>query len=247
MKISVITATYNSQNYIAECISSVNEQNHQDIEHIIIDGVSRDNTKAIIHQMDNRVTIFISEPDSGIYDALNKGIQLATGEIIGFLHSDDTFAESNTLEHVNKAFVNGADIVYGNMTYVKKNNPSEIVRKWVSKPYDFKNLKYGWMPPHTTFFCRRSVYDKHGLFDLKFKISADYDIMMRILKDNTLNVQYLPIPIMRMRLGGASNRNLRNVLIKMKEDYCAIRKNKIGGLYTLLFKNLRKLPQFITK
>jgi glycosyltransferase len=247
MKITIITATHNSKAFISNCITSIKNQTYKEIEHLIIDGASTDNTVEIIKSTPNRVKLIISEPDKGIYDAINKGISLSSGEIIGLLHSDDIFSDDNTLSCICAEFVKGADVVYGNMNYVKKNNTSVVIRNWISKPLNQANLRYGWMPPHTTFFCLKSVYDKHGLFDLTFKISADYDLMLRILKDNTLKVNHIPVTLVQMRLGGMSNRSFMNILLKMYEDYKAIRKNKIGGLYTLAFKNLRKLPQFILK
>lgn len=245
MKISIITATYNSAAHIAHCLESVNKQTYPNIEHIIIDGASKDNTLEIIEATPNRVEKIVSEPDHGIYDALNKGIKLAAGDIIGFLHTDDFFTSTQTLANIAQQFqkkeITG---IYGNLEYVSKDNSNRIIRHWKSNAFKPASIKYGWMPAHPTLFLKKEVYIKHGLYDLQFKIAADYDFMLRVLKDNTLRIEYLREGITKMRVGGASNKSIKNIIQKSKEDYKAIRKNKVGGFHTLLFKNLRKINQF---
>lgn len=247
MKVSLITATYNSYPNILDTLDSIQQQIHSAVEWIIIDGGSKDLTKSIIKNTP-LISQWISEPDKGIYDALNKGIQRATGEVIGFVHSDDLLASQDVLKSLTEIFeATNADGVYGDLLYVNKNNTNEIIRYWKSKPFDRKNLKYGWMPAHPTLFLKREVYKKHGLFDLDFKIAADYDFMLRILKDQELKFEYLPQVITKMRVGGASNKSLNNIIQKSKEDLKAMRKNQIGGYGTLFFKNIRKINQFIQR
>ena len=246
MKISIITATFNSAVSINDAISSVENQSYNLIEHIIVDGASKDETIQLIKNIQNRVSKLISEPDKGIYDALNKGIKLATGDVIGVLHSDDEFYELDVLENVMNIFqTTTADIVYGDLVYVDKKDSNRIIRYWTNKPYKSLMLNFGWMPPHPSTFVRKEVYEKHGVYDATFKISSDYDFLLRIFKDPDLQKVYLPSILIRMRLGGASNKNLKNIFLKMKEDYFVLKRNKLCGFFTLFLKNIRKYSQFI--
>ena len=246
LKVSLITATYNNSATIAGCIGSINNQTYKNVEHIIIDGASKDNTVGIIKSMANRVSQIVSEPDCGIYDALNKGIRLANGDIIGFLHADDELADPGTLACVISGFKDDdTSGVFGDLVYVDKGNINNILRYWKSRPFQSANLKYGWMPPHPTLFLRKEVYQKFGLFDLDYKIAADYEFILRILKDSKLLIEYIPSIITRMRTGGASNKSIKNIFRKSKEDYQAIRKYPLWGILTLLFKNAGKMTQFI--
>ena len=252
LKISIITATYNSLETLPTTLKSIVEQNYENIECVVIDGKSTDGTLKIIYkyQIDNPDISFkiISEKDSGIYDALNKGIFNATGDIIGFLHSDDMLASSNILTKIAEEFiktdVNG---VYGDLQYVNRDNTNNVIRYWKSKKFHPKLIKQGWMPAHPTLFLKREVYKSQGYFDLSYKIAADYDLMLRILKDQTLKFSYLPTVITKMRLGGASNKSIKNIIKKTMEDYHAIRSNNIGGVITLLLKNISKIKQFLIK
>ncbi len=204
MKFSIITATYNSELNILGCLKSILEQSYKDYEIIIVDGASSDKTLKIVQDLCVEFSNIhiLSEIDFGIYDALNKGINLASGDVIGFLHSDDKFCSSSILyEVVNEFKKNKIDGVYGNLNYISKTNPSRIIRNWQSQHFDINFLKKGWMPPHPTFFLKKEVYDKHGLFDLKFTISADYDFMLRVLKDETLKFVHLQKVITNMRVG----------------------------------------------
>ncbi|MGQ9848102.1 MAG: glycosyltransferase, partial [Bacteroidales bacterium] len=185
------------------------------------------------------------EPDKGIYDALNKGIKLAKGEIIGFLHSDDFYADKDVLKSIQKAFEeNNCDAVYGDLQYVKNNNIHKIVRKWNAGQYHRKKIKRGWMPPHPTLFVKKAVYEKYGDFDLSYSIASDYELMMRFFWKYNLKLFYIPKVLIIMRTGGKSNR-LKNIYQKMKEDYRVIRTHRIGGIFVLIAKNLRKISQFI--
>ena len=258
MKISIITATYNSASHIAGCLASVNNQSHKNIEHIIIDGASTDNTLEIIKStlpkgQANRGTQIISEPDTGIYDALNKGIQHATGDIIGFLHADDTFASPHTLQNIADSFSplggdkeGAVDGIYGHLVFV--NNEKKVLRTWHSKPFNRTNVHYGWAPPHPTLFLKKEVYQKHGLFDTSFRIAGDYDFMLRIMLDQELNFQLLPEVITRMQLGGASTGNLKSQIKKTREDMKALQNNGFKmPLFTLGAKKFRKIPQWLKR
>ena len=247
MKLSIITATFNSEDTIERCLNSVIDSNIYNYEHIIIDGVSNDKTINIIkkYQKINPNIKLISELDKGIYDALNKGIIKSTGDIIGFLHSDDFFQTKFILsEIISRVEKENLDGIYGDLNYVNGDIPPKIIRRWRSNDFNLRFLKNGWMPPHPTLFLKKQVYKKYGLFNLNYKISADYDFMLRILKVVNLKVQYLPKVVTSMQLGGASNKNLKNILMKMKEDLKILKYNNIGGLLSLFLKNIRKLRQF---
>jgi glycosyltransferase involved in cell wall biosynthesis len=247
MKISIITATFNSSSTIARCIASVNEQTHPNIEHIIVDGASNDQTIEIIKNTPNRVSLISSEPDNGLFDALNKGILLATGDIVGFLHSDDSFNSPNTIENIAAAFMNQYitfDGVYGDLVFTSQTDYDKKIRFWKGQPFKLSLINRGWMPAHPTLFLRQSVYSKHGLFDLNFKIAADYDYILRIFKDQALHFNYITEVITVMRMGGNSSKNLRNILKKKQEDYLILKKNQIAHpMVTLLLKNFSKISQ----
>lgn len=248
MKVSIITATYNSAETISDTLQSLNAQSYQDIEYIIIDGSSKDNTLAVIKQQCPCVTTIISEPDKGIYDALNKGICAATGDIVGFLHSDDLFAYPDAVKDIVEQLQNSnSDALYGDLQYVSKNDTNNVIRLWKSGQYSRSQLKNGWMPPHPTFYMKRDLYEKHGLFNLNFKIAADYDSLLRYLWTNNVKMTYLPKVIMKMRVGGASNRNLKNIIQKTKEDITALKNNNLFWPSAIFIKNLSKIPQFIFK
>jgi glycosyltransferase involved in cell wall biosynthesis len=248
MKVSIITATYNSAHGIEACLESILCQDHENIECIIVDGQSKDQTLEIVSEKQKKHSFIkvVSEADKGIYDALNKGIALASGDIIGFVHSDDLLASSTVIsEIVKKISYETLDGVYGNLQYVNKEDTTKVVRFWKSRDFNPLLLHKGWMPPHTTLFLKKEVYDKHGDFNLKYKIAADYDFMLRVLKDYSLNYGYLPCVITKMRVGGISNRGIKNIILKSKEDYSVLSSNKIGGLMTLIKKNTSKISQFI--
>lgn len=245
MKVSIVTVSYNSSKTIKDTIFSVNSQTHPSIEHIFIDGASTDDTLEIIKTTSHRQNIIVSEKDSGIYNAMNKGISNSSGDIIGFLHSDDIFHSEEVISDlVNKIQDENLDGVYGDLQYVDKVNPNKIIRSWKSCQFKQNLLRKGWMPAHPTLFLKREIYLKHGVFNTSFKISADYDFILRIFKDQNLKSGYLPKIVTKMRVGGASNRSLKNIFKKTKEDYCVIRLNKIGNLMTLFLKNASKIKQF---
>jgi len=246
MKVSIITATFNSEKTILDTLKSLEQQTYKNIEYIVIDGASSDKTVELIQNNSTRVTKIICEPDQGIYDALNKGIYASTGDVIGFLHSDDLFASNIAVENiVNKFKSDGCDAVYGDLKYVAQDNISKVIRVWKSGEYNLSSIKSGWMPPHPTFFMKRELYEKFGGFDLGFKIAADYDSLLRYLWTNQISLAYLPEVLTLMRMGGASNRNLKNILQKTKEDINILSKNKVPVFRAILMKNISKIPQFI--
>jgi glycosyltransferase len=245
MKVSIITSVYNNRDSIAQAIESVLNQTYSDIEYIVIDGASTDGTVDIIKSYEDSISIFISEPDNGIYDGLNKGIHLATGDIIGFLHSDDFYFSNTVIEEIVNIFQEReCDGVYGDLVYVDNKNTNRVIRYWKSGEFKYKNLKEGWMPPHPAFFLKKEVYNKYGGFDINFKISADYNFILKIFKKRGFRAIYIPKIIYIMRVGGISNRNIKNVLKKSIEDFKALKKNHIGGIVTVVKKNIFKMEQF---
>ena len=247
-KVSIITSVYNNKETIAEAIESVLSQTYDNIEYIVVDGASKDGTVDIIQQYADKITTFVSEADKGIYDGLNKGVALATGDVIGFLHSDDLFENEFVVEKIAEAFmISGVDSIYGDLTYVSKDDTFNVVRFWKSGVFTLAKLKRGWMPPHPTFYVRREVYEKFGSFDTSFKIAADYDSILRFLGRESITTHYIPEVLVKMRVGGASNKSLKNLLQKSREDVRAMKKNGVGHLGTLFAKNASKLPQFFKK
>ncbi len=230
---------------MADAVRSVQAQTWSDVEHIVIDGASTDDTLQVLHACLDERAVLVSESDEGIYDALNKGLALATGEIVGLMHSDDFYADRHVLESVAEAFSDPlVDAVYGDLDYVVRTDTSSIVRHWSSGEYHPAKLNYGWMPPHPTLFLRRSVIDRWGGFDTNFKIAADYDAILRYFSQAKVQPFYIPRVLVKMRLGGESNRSLVKVWLKTREDYTALRRNRVGGVWTLLNKNFRKISQF---
>lgn len=248
MRISIITATYNSEKTISDTLLSLEQQTYQDVEFIIIDGGSKDNTLDVIKEKSTRVTKVISEPDKGIYDALNKGIHHATGDVIGFLHSDDLFAYDGALQDVAYTFFsNQCDAVYGDLEYVSHGDINERVRLWVSGEISRKKLLKGWMPPHPSFYMKRDQYLIFGGFSMDYKISSDYDSMLRYLLIGGVQAKYIPHVLVKMRVGGISNRSLSSIINKSFEDISVMRKNGLFWPFALAYKNLSKISQFIKK
>ncbi len=248
MKISVITATWNCADTIGDCLASVAGQSYPDREHIVIDGASPDGTLSVLEAHRAQLAVLVSEPDQGIYDALNKGLSRASGEVVGLLHADDLYADADVLARIAAAFADPAvDAVYGDLVYVSQKNTDRVIRHWRSGEYRPARLRRGWMPPHPTLYLRRSLYERHGNFDLQYRIAADYDLILRLLSRIEGRIVYLPEVLVRMRLGGTSNRSLRHILRKSSEDYRALRANRMGGLAALAWKNLSKAPQFFRK
>jgi glycosyltransferase involved in cell wall biosynthesis len=246
MKVSIITVTYNSETFLEQTIRSVIDQTYTNIEYIIIDGASTDKTIQIINKFKNKIQHFISEKDDGIYDALNKGIALATGDIIGVLHSDDFYANNSVIQNVVKTInETHSDALYANLHYVDKMNTNKFIRNWNSGKYSQGNFLYGWMPPHPTFFAKKELYKKFGSFNLDFKTSADYELMLRFIHKHKIKLAYLNEFIIKMRVGGQSNANINNRVIANLEDRKAWEVNELKPkFYTLWLKPLRKIKQF---
>ena len=211
----------------------------------MIDGASSDGTLQRLQGRRADIAILVSEPDEGIYDALNKGLALAQGDVVGLMHSDDFYADDSVLDSVAEAFADPCvDAVYGDLDYVAKDDTSRVIRRWRSGAYDPARLARGWMPPHPTLFLRRSVIERWGGFDTHFRIAADYDAILRYFGQGKIRVAYIPRVLVKMRVGGESNRSVARILRKSREDYEALRRNGVGGLGALAWKNLSKLGQF---
>lgn len=248
MKISVITVTFNSAKTVADTLASVAMQTHPDIEHLIIDGASSDGTVEIVRMHARTQTRLISESDRGIYDAMNKGIALASGEVIGFLNSDDFFANAEVLSKIADAFQDSAvDACYADLVYVSQDN-SRVVRYWKSKPFAKGYFAKGWCPAHPTFYIRQSALQRFGLFDLSFKLAADFELMARYLESGAIKSVYIPHVLVRMRIGGTSNQSYRNVWKQNKEIFMALQKNEISfrALSFVTHKLLNRISQYIS-
>jgi len=248
MKVSIITATFNSETTVLDTLHSVRKQAGVEVEHIVIDGASRDSTVSLVRQFSNEIKL-ISEQDAGIYDAMNKGIGIATGDVIGILNSDDFYAGGDVLQQVVSAFRNSScDAVYGDLQYVSKEDPSRVTRSWRAGPYRQGAFKWGWMPPHPTFFVRRHVYENFGKFNLDMKTAADYEIMLRFIHKHGIKLAYIPSVLVKMRTGGASNASLNNRIRANREDRRAWACNGLQPFwFTLYLKPVRKISQFILK
>jgi len=244
VKITVITVCFNSAATIADTLDSVAVQLYEDVEHIVIDGGSTDGTLDIVHAHGRRVAQLASGPDQGIYDAMNKGIALATGDYVGFLNADDVLEGPDALSWVARYAAGRPVAIFGDLVYVRQRQVNEVVRYWRSGGFSRRRLQFGWMPPHPTFYVRRDLLPTHGAFDLSLRISADYDFMMRFLSQRGAQPAYIPRILVRMRLGGVSNASLRALLRKSAEDLKVIRRYRLGGWWTLICKNVRKSPQF---
>jgi len=244
MKLSIVTAVFNSRDTIAHALESLITQTYPYIEPVVIDGGSTDGTLETLQAHRDRLGVLVSEPDSGIYDALNKGVRMARGDVVGFLHADDLLAAPDALARVAAAFEDPAvDGVYGDLLYVRRNDSERVLRHWRAGRFSHGKLAWGWLPPHPALFLRRQVYERFGLFDTTYRIAADYDFMLRVLNGG-IRVEYLPGVLVKMRVGGMSNRSLANILRKSAEDYRALTTHRVGGLPALAWKNLSKLPQF---
>lgn len=246
MKVSIITTCYNRKDTIGDAIKSVLAQTYPDIEYIIVDGASKDGSWEVIKQYKDKVAVAVSEPDHGMYEAINKGIRMATGDIVGLIHSDDFFYSNDTVAHIVKKFEEtGADLVYGDGLFVDSKNTDNIIRNWVSGTYCKHKIREGWLPLHTTVYIRRGVFDKLGLYNEAFRISADSDLLVRYLYDANLKVAYLPEYIIKMRMGGLSTDPVKTRK-KWLEDIAMYRKHNLPGYRTLARKVLSKIPQFIS-
>ncbi len=249
MKVTLITATYNSQKYLEDCIQSVVRQTYHDIEYIIVDGKSGDGTLAIIKKYENNIAKWISETDRGMYDAINKGMEMATGDIIGILNSDDMLDGDDVIETIVKAFEEkNVDSIYGDLEYVDPEDTNKIYRIWKGKPYKRSLFRSGWMPAHPTFYFRRELLKKYGGYENHYFSAADYEFMARYLYKYKISAYYLPKLIVKMRRGGQSNSSLRKRLRANRRDYLAMKKNNIPfAFFVSILKPLSKLHQYYRK
>ena len=245
MKISIITPTYNSEQYIENNINSVFSQSYKNTEHIIVDGASTDNTIKLINKRKNNITFFVSEKDNGIYDAINKGISLSTGDIIGILNSDDKFHNEEVLKEIINVFIENPDVycLYGNLIFL--NNSKKLVRVWNSKKFVTGQFEKSWTPAHPTFYCRKSVYDLFGKYKIDYKIAADVEFMFRVLEIGKLKSFFLNKILVDMTIGGVSTRGFKSTITITKEIRKAFRENgyKLNLIKYLFFK-LLKLKEF---
>ena len=244
LKISLITVAYNAEATIERCIASVLRQRFRNVEYIIIDGGSTDNSNQIIAKYQGRIAHFVSEPDGGIYDAMNKGITLASGDIVGMLNADDFFADDEVLSEVAIAFSEQKNhILYGDLDYIEQNG--KVIRKWRSGKYKSGIFNLGWMPPHPTFYCRRNLFEELGLYRLDYGSAADYELMLRFMHLNRSNVHYLNKVMVKMIVGGVSNKNIGNRVKAMRFDLKAMKNNNIILPWiTIFFKPIRKILQY---
>lgn len=250
LQVSIITVCFNSAETIRDSIESVLSQNYPNIEYIIIDGGSTDGTLDIINKYQDKITVNISEPDDGIYDAMNKGMHNATGDVIGFINSDDFYPSKTVLSSIAQVFSDESiDACYGDLCYVKQNNTQSVVRYWKSSAFEPGSFRDGWSPPHPTLFVRRNIYEKYGMFDLDYKIAADVELMMRLLEVHDVNAAYLPEVLVHMRLGGETNKSIGNIIRQNQEIWRAL---KMHGLKPSLFrfiggKVLSRGKQFVVR
>ena len=249
MKISIITIAYNSAETIEATIQSVIAQEYADVEYIIIDGASKDATMEVVNRYRNHISIVVSEPDKGIYDAMNKGVARATGDVVGILNSDDFYADNTVISDVIARFQeSGADAVYADLMYVERDHPDKVVRYWKSRPYKPGMFRKGWMPAHPTFFLKNQCYREHGTYSTELRSAADYEFMLRMLEKHQVSAVHLPRVLTKMRVGGQSNVSLKNRIRANREDRRAWKMNGLTpAWYTLAVKPLSKLTQFIRR
>lgn len=245
MKISIITVTFNSEKTVRTTLQSVASQTWHDVEHIIVDGASSDSTLSIFDDF-NHISMIVSETDKGIYDAMNKGIKKATGDIIGFLNSDDWFDNKNILKEIAEEFITkDIDAVYGDLVFVKDENDKKPKRKWISNKYKENLFSTGWVPPHPTFYAKLDVYERYGLFNSNLKFAADFDIMCRFIAKEQIKIKYLPGTKVRMRLGGATTKSIKNIILGNIEIYNSLKNNRVKISPLFFFKKVyTKLKQF---
>lgn len=248
MKISIITVVYNNEKTIKDAMQSVLGQTYKNIEYVIIDGKSNDNTVNLINGYKEKLGYFISENDNGLYDAMNKGINASTGDVIGILNSDDLYQDSAVIADVMEQFNNDPhlDILYGDLVYVKSDDTNKVVRNWKSKTYYKRFFENANVPPHPSLFVRSKVYKEVGVFDLNYKLAADYELMLRLFKKHNFKSKYFNRLIIKMRLGGATNQSFTNIINQNKEILKAWKKNGLRApFYLMPLRIIKRLAQFI--
>jgi len=247
MKISVITVCYNAADTIAETLESVAAQRYHDVEHIVIDGASTDRTLDIVEHYADTVSQVLSEPDRGVYDAMNKGLALASGEVVGFLNADDVYMHPEVLSKVAETMADQhLDACYADLIYVDRKHVDRVVRQWTSREYAPGLFEKGWMPAHPTFFVRKSIYERFGGFNLRYSLQADFELALRLMRVHGIRTCYVPDVWVRMRMGGMSNNSIRNMIRGNFEAYSACRANGVSvPPWFILTKVLSRVPQFI--
>ena len=251
MKISIITVCFNSIKYLKKCINSIQSQSYKNIEHIVIDGASTDGTLSLLESKSDQFKVLVSEPDNGIYDAMNKGIKLAKGDVVAFLNSDDFYSDNLVISKIAKLFLNKPqiDACYSDLVYVDQVNTSKIIRYVESRKFKEGLFSKGWSPPHPTFFVRRSIIERHGNFDLDYLLASDNDLMMRFLEVHKINSHYIPEVLVNMRIGGVTNKNFRNIWLQNLEIIKSLKKNGYYVNYLNFFTNkiISRLIQIFKK
>ena len=243
MKISIITISFNSAKTIEATLNSVLNQTYKNIQHIIIDGNSSDQSVQICKKFAH-VSKIISEEDSGIYNAFNKGLEIANGDIVGFLNSDDTFYNNNSLKIIVDGFKKGIDAVHGNLKFY--NHKNKVVRNWISKPYEKGAFKKGWMPAHPTFYCRKNIYNKYGNYNELFKIAGDFELMLRFIETKNIKTMFIDKNLVKMKAGGISNSGFISKIRILKEEFFAFDLNKISlNKFSYLINKAVKIKEFL--
>jgi glycosyltransferase involved in cell wall biosynthesis len=247
MKISIITACYNAADTLGDTLDSVASQNYSDIEHIIIDGGSVDGTEKIVEEKGRRVSVWCSETDQGVYDGMNKGLLIASGDVVGFLNADDVYMHSDVLVKVADTMSDpSVDACYADLVYVDRIQTNRVIRHWISQNYVPGLFEKGWMPAHPTFFVRKSVYEKFGGFNLRYRLQSDFDLVLRFMRVHGIKTCYIPELWVRMRMGGMSNKNILNMIRGNLEAYSSCRANGVNvPPWFILSKIFSRLPQFI--
>lgn len=249
MKISIVTVSFNARETLGDTLDSIEAQHYPNVEHIVVDGGSTDGTVELLRSGRGLVAHWISEPDRGIYDAMNKGLRMVSGEIVGILNADDVYADSTVLDQVAEVFSDpDVEACYADLVYVSQESLSHVVRYWKSGNYREGLFEKGWMPAHPTFFVRRSVYEKWGVFDLEFPRQSDFELTMRFMALHRIRTVYVPRIWVRMRMGGVSNNSVLGVLKGNLEAYRACRKNGLQvGIWFIPRKILSRIPQFFSR
>jgi glycosyltransferase involved in cell wall biosynthesis len=246
IRFSIITVVYNRKATIERTVQSVLEQDYPNIEYIVIDGGSTDGSVDVVNKYSASIDVFISEPDGGMYDALNKGIRLATGDVIGILHSDDVFANANIVTLIANHFLqSNIDGMYADVAFVRAGVPNKVIRYVRSAKFSIKKFKFGFMPAHPTFFCKKKIFETHGFYRTDLEIAADFDLMVRFLQEKNINVSYLPLLVTKMNLGGKSTSGVRSTLTINKEINKILKEKKISSSYIYLYSRyLVKIYEF---
>lgn len=246
MKVSIITVCYNRKETIEQSIKSVLEQDYPHIEYIVIDGASTDGTQEIIEGYSDKITKYISEPDKGMYDAINKGLAMATGDVVGLMHSDDEFYDSSVVSKIVEVFENNFDTeaVYGNGIYVSNDDEQKIVRNRIGGAYDFDKIKTGWLPLHPTVYIKKTVLEKYGNYNLDFKIASDTEFLLRYLFKHKINITYLDAYVVKMRMGGLST-SYRRAFEVLREDYRIYKFHDVSGIWGVFQKKMLALMQYL--